>query len=80
MYIGDYKTDKRNVKGRKIYSNNDVYEGEWKDDQKHGDGSFKSETEEWEYVGKWENNLRHGKGKFTNLKTKEWYEGEWIKN
>jgi hypothetical protein len=52
------------------------YTGEWKDDQKHGKGTFK-----WDngmiYVGDWVDNKRTGSGKFT-WPNNQVYEGGWL--
>ena len=41
------------------YANGNIYDGEFREDLKHGSGSFKSAFE-YSYVGDWENDLRQG--------------------
>ena len=42
-YIGSYKNGLYNGFGIKLYDNNDVYEGNWEDGLKHGEGKLKKE-------------------------------------
>lgn len=51
------------------------YTGEWQDDKKHGQGTYKW-TNGMSYEGGWENNLRNGQGKFV-WPNKQVFEGEW---
>lgn len=51
------------------------YTGEWLDDKKHGQGTYKW-TNGMSYEGGWENNLRNGQGKFI-WPNKQVFEGEW---
>jgi hypothetical protein len=52
------------------------YTGEWKDDKKHGKGTYR-----WDngmvYEGDWIENMRTGQGKFT-WPNKQVYEGGWL--
>jgi len=50
--------------GKMIYSNGDIYEGEWKDDQKHGRGTQSYWDDSGSYTGGWRNNVCHGVGIF----------------
>ena len=52
----------------------DKYVGEWKDDKKHGQGTYNYAGGE-KYVGEWRDNERHGKGTLT-LADGEKYVGE----
>lgn len=62
-YMGEWKRDLCNGKGKMIFTNGDSYEGWWKDDQIHGHGIYK-----WEngniYDGHWSNGNMHGEGVF----------------
>ncbi len=39
---GNYKISLDMGQGRFVWNNNDVYEGEWQNDKRHGLGIFKS--------------------------------------
>lgn len=41
------------------------YDGEWKDDKKHGKGSFTDKT--GKYIGNWKEDRQHGKGQFISI-------------
>ena len=50
-----------NGKGKMIYNNKDIYDGDWKDGKMHGRGEFqknvkKHGTFDWEFYGDFENN------------------------
>jgi hypothetical protein len=51
------------------------YDGEWKNNKRHGKGLLKYYTGE-EYDGDWKNNQRHGSGKHT-CANGDVYSGEW---
>jgi len=55
-----------------------TYEGNWKNDQKHGKGSIKYPSGSV-YEGNWVNNKQHGKGKFI-YSSGSVYEGDWVNN
>jgi hypothetical protein len=40
-----------------------LYNGEWKEDRRHGQGTYSFVSGEL-YVGQWEMNKKHGKGRF----------------
>ncbi|KAL7490407.1 hypothetical protein ACHAWT_000009 [Skeletonema menzelii] len=42
----------------------EVYEGEWKDDKKHGNGTYKWATGTSYYEGEWKGDKRNGKGTY----------------
>ena len=48
--------------GTYTWSDGAVYEGDWKDDLRHGDGTMIYFNEEAKYVGEWINNKKHGQG------------------
>ena len=59
---------------RKEYSNG-VYEGEMKDGEAHGFGTYRWKDGDV-YTGEYVNGLRHGKGKFV-FASGNYYDGEW---
>ena len=58
------------------YENETIYEGEWKNNERHGKGvcTWKDGTQ---YDGKWENDKENGQGKCT-WSNGDRYEGTWI--
>lgn len=40
IYIGEWKSNKRDGYGKMIYSNGDIYEGNWEQGLKHGEGVY----------------------------------------
>ena len=44
---------------------NGNYVGEWKDNKRHGQGTYTYANGD-KYVGKWEDNTKHGQGTFTS--------------
>ena len=53
-----------------------IYEGEWKDGERHGKGTFTSTNEKEKYIGKWKFDERNGKGVQTYSDGSR-YEGQW---
>ena len=53
------------MKGKYIWSNGDVYDGEWDNEEINGVGVFTS-SKGTHYQGEWKSNLKHGKGNFKN--------------
>lgn len=49
-----------------IYSNGDIYSGDWKNDLCHGSCilTFASESDDSSYCGRWMGGRFHGKGRF----------------
>lgn len=56
------------------YSNGEEYQGEMKDNKRHGFGTYYYFNGD-KYEGNWYSNLKHGKGTFFWNKTGEMYEG-----
>ncbi|CAD8156776.1 unnamed protein product [Paramecium pentaurelia] len=61
-----------------IYSNNDEYLGEMKDNMKHGKGMYKFANGN-RYEGEWHQNKKHGTGKYY-YNSGELYIGQWQHN
>lgn len=65
VYYGEFENFKFNGKGIcTYYCSGDRYDGQWKDDKKHGTGKC-IWTDGSNYDGQWENNRRNGKGEYT---------------
>jgi hypothetical protein len=65
QYIGNWRAGERNGKGKLTVGSAGVtYNGEWKDDNKHGFGVQVYEDGS-RYEGGWERNARDGRGEFT---------------
>jgi hypothetical protein len=63
-----------NGQGVFVYSSGLVYDGEWKDGTRHGNGVQTYTT--GKYDGEWMQNTRHGKGAITYM-SGDTYDGEW---
>jgi len=50
-YKGMFKKGKREGQGVMIFENNDMYDGNWKEDQFHGFGTFSSFDQHVKYSG-----------------------------
>jgi hypothetical protein len=50
--------------GRFDYLNGSIYEGNWRENKKHGKGKFVDTDGVSVYRGEWENDMKHGKGTF----------------
>ena len=46
-----------------FHDNGDVYEGEWKNGQRNGNGIYIGSGGKWKYIGGWLNGKKHGSGK-----------------
>lgn len=76
-YKGEIKSYMRDGKGNfKTKNNNEIYVGEWKEDQKEGEGelTFKDGTK---YIGEFKNDKFNGKGKM-QWKDGIYYDGEFM--
>ena len=60
-YEGYWKQNKK-IKGKLIYSNGDIYEGEFLNDKAHGYGIY-TYIDGTKYEGNWKNDKKDGKGK-----------------
>lgn len=74
-YIGNWKDDNFNGKGRIISINGDYYEGDWKSGIIEGFGIFYSSSNSYKYEGAFKNNKFDGKGKLTYEKENIKYVG-----
>lgn len=61
-YEGDWKDGKMHGRGRLVYENGDVYDGNFHKGKKFGKGIFKWAKDGNYYDGEWNNNLPHGIG------------------
>ncbi|MBE6917856.1 MAG: hypothetical protein E7470_08175 [Ruminococcaceae bacterium] len=80
---GSYKSETRDVtgtfdhgkllqgEGTMRYDGGDVYNGQWKNDQRHGYGVY-TFAEGGRYEGNWENGVRNGSGKYTSAEGAVW--------
>ena len=63
FYLGYWKNDKRDGKGRNNYSNGNVYQGTYKNGKKEGRGIYKWKNGDI-YMGEFKNDLKEGTGKY----------------
>ena len=78
IYIGEFKNEMRDGRGKFIYKNGDIYEGDWKNDKKEGKGIFHFNNGN-RYEGDFKNNKIEGKGIFYVFQEKkigDKYEGD----
>eukprot|EP00920_Eleutheroschizon_duboscqi_P022717 GHVT01055325.1.p2 GENE.GHVT01055325.1~~GHVT01055325.1.p2 ORF type:complete len:111 (+),score=1.63 GHVT01055325.1:401-733(+) len=59
------------------YKDGSIYEGEWYDDERSGQGMLKLTTEN-RYEGSWRNGKKNGPGKFYYLDKGQLFEGTWV--
>lgn len=74
-YEGEYEDNKKNGKGKFVWTSGSVYEGEWKDNTKNGRGKF-TWADGDVYEGEWKQDNKNGMGKYTYANG-DVYEGEW---
>lgn len=77
LYEGTWVDGKLQGSGLWICSDGTTYVGEWKDSQRHGYGTRK--TQAATYEGEWQFDRKEGQGKIT-FETGHVYEGHWEKN
>ncbi|EGR31739.1 protein kinase domain protein, partial [Ichthyophthirius multifiliis] len=65
-YEGEYLRKMRHGTGCCYYSNNYIYEGEWKSGKRNGYGILKDEFGIDIYNGEWQNDLYNGQGRLRN--------------
>ncbi|EGR32108.1 viral a-type inclusion repeat protein [Ichthyophthirius multifiliis] len=66
-YQGNKKNQLREGIGCQVYENGNVYEGEWKNDNRNGYGILKDNFGIDIYNGDWKNDMYNGKGRLRNL-------------
>jgi len=76
---GDLGVDYYYASGRHrvVYQNLDVYEGEWRDGLRHGQGILYDANGNMRYEGEWQHGRRHGKGTSYHENGNMEYEGTW---
>mmetsp|Transcript_5273 Transcript_5273/g.16099 ORF Transcript_5273/g.16099 Transcript_5273/m.16099 type:complete len:992 (+) Transcript_5273:193-3168(+) len=75
-YQGEWKKGVRHGRGIADYGNGQRYEGDYKEDKFHGQGTFKSDVSGTWYQGQFVNGKREGKGSWKSA-AQETYEGKW---
>ncbi len=76
---GTLLTKKRHGRGKMIYANGEIYEGEWKDDKRCGKGELYHQSlysKSYSYTGEWVDDKLNGQGTFTDGYIT--YKGEFI--
>eukprot|EP01040_Poterioochromonas_malhamensis_P010222 gene10222-11119_t len=75
-YIGEVNENgKPHGRGRFLYANGDIYDGEWNDGERHGKGRQRFVSGDL-YEGDWTDGIMQGKGKYSYV-TGDVYEGDW---
>ena len=77
-FIGNFKNGKKNGKGKIIYKDKGIYEGDFVDDEITGTGTY-TWINNNQYTGTFLNGEMHGKGKYKWNNGSE-YEGEYYRN
>lgn len=72
---GEWKLDRKDGKGKLTYANHECYDGFFKDDLRHGQGTF--QTLVAVYDGDWIRGLREGHGVLTYKDGSYCYAGSW---
>ncbi|POM80499.1 Radial spoke head protein, partial [Phytophthora palmivora] len=64
VYVGEMNADQtqRHGKGKCSYANGDEYDGDWRDDQRCGQGVMRYANSQDVYAGQWEDDQRQGYG------------------
>jgi hypothetical protein len=75
FYVGQFKDGLYHGRGQMTYAGGAVYEGDWVNHEKHGEGTYNFANEDI-YVGQFKDDNFHGKGEFT-FADGRWFEGEW---
>ena len=63
-YKGSFSNGQIEGTGRFDYQNGAIYEGDWRDNRKHGIGKWIDTDRLSLYDGEWENDQKHGRGAF----------------
>ncbi|MCC5944912.1 MAG: hypothetical protein JJT94_08245 [Bernardetiaceae bacterium] len=78
-YVGSWKNNLPQGKGKYRWDNGHVYQGDFNDGKREGFGVYSFDTGE-KYVGEWKDDLRHGKGAFHSKDGSILFEGYWVKD
>ena len=78
-YEGNYMNGVKSGVGKLLFPNGDIYEGEFRDNQMHGVGSYTYKTSQDIYSGEWVNNKKHGQGRYEFFADKSMLAGTWDK-
>ncbi len=63
--------------GAYVFKNGDGYEGNWKNGQMYGEGTYFYQKSGERYIGTWKNGYRSGEGQLFNAKGNLLYDGNW---
>ena len=74
-YSGPIVNNMRNGVGSCTWGDGSKYEGDWKDNLRHGNGKFEKDGEI--YLGQWQQDLKHGRGMLT-MKDGYTIKGTWM--
>jgi len=75
-YYGERVKDLKEGTGQYYYLNGDMYDGEWKNDKKHGEGKYKFYNKGDRYEGQWREDRIDGKGTYYYANGDK-YDGLW---
>jgi hypothetical protein len=76
VYVGEFKKNKKQGRGKIKYFNGDTYDGEWGGGLMHGIGTYIWNTGSI-YVGEFQHGQRHGKGTRTWISGAKYF-GDWV--
>jgi hypothetical protein len=68
-YKGFFKRGNLEGIGRFDYLDGSIYEGDWRENRKHGKGRLIEVDGFTIYTGEWDNDIKHGKGIFSQKDT-----------
>jgi hypothetical protein len=79
-YIGDVKEGKPNGKGKAVFRNGGMYEGDWVNGKQEGYGKEYYPDGTLRYEGEYLNGLRHGEGTVYYKDGSKGHSGKWKHN
>ena len=62
-YQGDFVNGLAEGVGIKVMANDDIYQGDFRDDKFNGNGQYHDVKQKMKYIGSWYNGYKHGKGR-----------------